>query len=111
MSVGGAPPPPGLNPDELAPPTAGWARRATRTVLPGVVAFIVVFGGWEFGVRYTHISATELVAPSAIFRELWRAPGFLREQCLGHDPGGFLGLPRGLRRRAHGCRRRRALAA
>ncbi len=76
MSVGGATPPPGLNPDELAPPTAGWARRATRTVLPGVVAFIVVFGGWEFGVRYTHISATELVAPSAIFRELWRAPGF-----------------------------------
>jgi len=76
VSVGGGPPSPGLDPDGLAPPTAGWARRATRTVLPGVVAFIVVFGGWEFGVRFTHISATELVAPSAIFRELWRAPGF-----------------------------------
>ncbi|MGD0742579.1 MAG: ABC transporter permease [Acidimicrobiales bacterium] len=54
----------------------GWPRRVARSVLPGIAAFAVLFGGWEFGVRYTHISATELVAPSAIFRELWRAPGF-----------------------------------
>jgi NitT/TauT family transport system permease protein len=60
----------------LRPPGAGWLRRVVRTVLPGIVAFALLFGGWEFGVRYTHIPATELVAPSAIFRELWRAPGF-----------------------------------
>jgi len=58
------------------PPTVRWARRVTRSVAPGIVAFLVLFGGWEFGVRVTHISATELVAPSAIFAELWRAPGF-----------------------------------
>jgi NitT/TauT family transport system permease protein len=71
---GGAPSP--TDPIGLVPPKVGWTRRATRSVVPGVVAFVVVFGGWEFGVRYTHIPATELVAPSAIFRELWRAPGF-----------------------------------
>lgn len=61
---------------ELRPPATGWARRAARSVLPGIAAFAVLFGGWEFGVRVTHIPATELVAPSAIFRELWRDPGF-----------------------------------
>lgn len=75
MSGGGGSPSP-TDPIGLVPPKIGWARRATRSVVPGIVAFVVVFGGWEFGVRYTHIPATELVAPSAIFRELWRAPGF-----------------------------------
>ena len=60
----------------LRPRTVGWPRRLTRSIVPGIVAFLVLFGGWELGVRVTHIPATELVAPSSIFRELWRAPGF-----------------------------------
>jgi NitT/TauT family transport system permease protein len=77
--VDGAHPATGL---EIAqPPTAGWAQRATRSVLPGIVAFAVLFGGWEFGVRVSHISPSELVAPSAIFQELWRAPGFFADNA------------------------------
>ncbi len=48
--------------------------RSTKVVLPGVVAFVVLLGGWEIAVRASHVSAIELVPPSAIFRELWRAP-------------------------------------
>ncbi len=61
---------------DMRPPTIGWPRRVVRSVVPGIVAFIILFGGWELGVRVTHIPATELVAPSSIFRELWRDPGF-----------------------------------
>jgi NitT/TauT family transport system permease protein len=70
------PSPPAARAAKLRPETVAWPRRAARSVAPGIVAFAVLFGGWEFGVRVTHISATELVPPSAIFRELWHAPGF-----------------------------------
>ncbi|MGA8297809.1 MAG: ABC transporter permease [Acidimicrobiales bacterium] len=53
----------------------GELWRGTRVVLPGVVALAIVFGGWQIGVDASHVSPIELVAPSAVFAELWRARG------------------------------------
>ena len=53
----------------------GGAWRGTRVVFPGIVALAIVFGGWQIGVDVSHVKAIELVAPSAVFAELWRARG------------------------------------
>lgn len=55
--------------------------RTARAVVPGLIGFIVLFGGWELGVRISQISPIELVPPSAVFRELWREPGLYSQHA------------------------------
>jgi len=59
---------------EETEPKASLARRIARSVLPGTIAFAVVFGIWQIGVDVSHVSPIELVSPSSIFHELWRNP-------------------------------------
>jgi len=60
--------------EEAIRPKPRLMRRMTRTVLPGVIAFAVLFGIWQAGVDISHISPIELVGPLSIFRELWHNP-------------------------------------
>jgi NitT/TauT family transport system permease protein len=50
-------------------------RRTAAGVLPPLLAFIVLFGGWEWFVRARGINEIILPAPSAIAIELWENPG------------------------------------
>ena len=53
----------------------GWLRRTVRAVAPPLVAFAVLFGGWEWFVRARDIKIIILPAPSDIGTELWNRPG------------------------------------
>jgi NitT/TauT family transport system permease protein len=58
-----------------------WLSKFLRAFAPGLVGLIVLFGGWEIAVRSSHISPIEMVAPSAVFKELWREPGLYRHHA------------------------------
>lgn len=61
--------------DDTAVDADGRFRRVLRAVAPPVVAFAVLFGGWEWFVRARDIKALILPAPSDIAAELWSNPG------------------------------------
>lgn len=67
-------------------------RRTAAGVLPPVVAFTVIFGGWEWFVRSRGINEIILPAPSAILGELWENPGRWWDDALVTGTEAALGL-------------------
>lgn len=79
--------------EPLVPPRRPQrGRRALSAVLPPVLAFAVLFGGWELLVRVRDISEIVLPAPSAIFREVWDDPGYWWDQAVVTGREALLGL-------------------
>lgn len=76
----------------LEPVPPGRGRRAAEAIGPPLVAFAVLFGGWELFVRSRDVSHLVLPAPSAIAREVWDAPGFWLEQARVTGWEALLGL-------------------
>lgn len=77
---------------QIPPTPPGRGRRTAGAILPPLVAFVVLFGGWELYVRAADVSALVLPAPSAILREIWEAPGFWWHQARITGWEALLGL-------------------
>lgn len=77
---------------EIPPTPPGRGRRAAGAVLPALIAFAVLFGGWELYVQLADVSPLVLPAPSAILREIWDAPGFWLDQARVTGWEAILGL-------------------
>lgn len=67
-------------------------RAAAAAVVPPVVAFTVLFGGWELFVRVRDVSEIVLPPPSAIARALWEEPGYWWHQAVVTGTEALLGL-------------------
>jgi NitT/TauT family transport system permease protein len=76
----------------VEPTPPGRGRRTLGAVLPPLVAFAVLFGGWELFVRVRDISPLVLPAPSAIVRAVWDDPTYWLEQARVTGWEAFLGL-------------------
>lgn len=76
----------------VPPDPPGRHRRAAAAVLPPVVAFAALFGGWELLVRARDISPLVLPAPSAIWDALREDPGYWWDQALVTGSEALLGL-------------------
>jgi NitT/TauT family transport system permease protein len=57
------------------PPKRNFALRTLSAVAPGVITFAIIFGVWQIIVQVRHISAVEMVSPSAMVTEVWHHPG------------------------------------
>lgn len=77
---------------EIPPTPPGRGRRAAGAVLPALIAFAVLFGGWELYVQVADVSPLVLPAPSAILREIWDAPAFWLDQARVTGWEAILGL-------------------
>jgi NitT/TauT family transport system permease protein len=67
-------------------------RRTASTIVPALVSFTVLFGGWELFVRVRGINQLILPAPSAIARELWDNPGRWWSDAMVTGGEALLGL-------------------
>lgn len=56
------------------PPRRNIALRTLSALAPGVITFAIIFGVWQIIVQVRHISAVEVVAPSAMVTEVWHHP-------------------------------------
>lgn len=77
-------------PDPVQPDAR--VRRTLAGVLPPIVAFTVIFGGWEWFVRSRGIREIILPTPSAIARELWENPGRWWSDAMVTGGEALLGL-------------------
>ncbi|MGY6502104.1 MAG: ABC transporter permease [Acidimicrobiales bacterium] len=67
-------------------------RRTLAGLLPPVVSFAVIFGGWEWFVRSRGLNEIILPAPSAIVAELWAEPGRWWDDAVVTGSEAALGL-------------------
>jgi NitT/TauT family transport system permease protein len=77
---------------QIPPTPPGRGRRAVSALLPPLVAFALLFGGWEAYVRLNDVSPLVLPAPSAILREIWDAPAYWWDQAKVTGWEALLGL-------------------
>jgi NitT/TauT family transport system permease protein len=54
-------------------PNVLW--RVARALLPALVSFGILFGGWQLIVKIRHLTPVEIVSPTAMVSEVWHNPG------------------------------------